>query len=47
MSFWRGPGATSKEADCMFELALILLIYAIFILYWLRRQAAHERRLRQ
>ena len=31
----------------MFELALILLIYAIFILYWLRRQATHERRLRQ
>jgi len=30
----------------MFELALILLIYVIFILYWLRRQAAHERRLR-
>jgi poly-gamma-glutamate synthase PgsB/CapB len=26
----------------MFEFAAVLLIYVVFILYWLRRQAAHE-----
>jgi poly-gamma-glutamate synthase PgsB/CapB len=30
----------------MFELALILVIYALFVLYWRYRQVAHEHRLR-
>jgi poly-gamma-glutamate synthase PgsB/CapB len=30
----------------MFELALTIIIYLIFVVYWRRRQAAHEQRLR-
>jgi len=30
----------------MFELAITLLIYVLFVVYWWRRQTAHERRMR-